>query len=163
MIPTPQQLQLRVLRYERVQAPSESLAQYVQSIREAAQILRIQESEEQVVQRISEGLNYVQRSRFVFQGPVKSFKDLDHLIVVDRRIAFAHDSEKTAVGLNQTEVVQVNAVTDSAQPPQGSRTKASTKEQRPVCYHCGKAGHLQRNCFARRNYRAHSGRESHRY
>jgi transposase InsO family protein len=153
MIPTPQQLQLRVLRYERVQAPSENLAQYVQSIREAAQILRIQESEEQVVQRICEGLNYVQRSRFVFQAPVKSFKDLDHLIVVDRRIAFAHANERNAVGLNHPEVVQVNVVTDRARPPQGSRTKAPTKEQRPVCYHCGKAGHFRRNCFAFRRGR----------
>jgi hypothetical protein len=72
------------------------LAQYFQSIRETAQILRIQELEDQVVQQIIEGVNPVQGSRFVFQAPVKSFKDLEQLIVVDRRIAFAHGAEKAS-------------------------------------------------------------------
>jgi hypothetical protein len=80
---------LRIELYERVQAHAESLAHYVESIRESALILRITETEAQMVQRIVEGLNPIQRARFVFQGPPNNIADLEQLIVVDRNFMFA--------------------------------------------------------------------------
>jgi hypothetical protein len=66
LIPACQLSQLHVERYERVQRHSESLPNYIQSIRDAALVLRINKSESEVVQRIVEGLNPMQRARFVF-------------------------------------------------------------------------------------------------
>jgi hypothetical protein len=60
MVPARRIAQLRVQRYERVQIPAESLAQYCQSIREAAQVLRIIETEQKVVHRIIEGYNIIE-------------------------------------------------------------------------------------------------------
>jgi hypothetical protein len=57
-----------VERYERVQGNHEWLAQYVQDIREAGLLLRIAETETEMVQRIVEGFNPSQRARLVFQG-----------------------------------------------------------------------------------------------
>jgi hypothetical protein len=48
--------QLRTEKYERVQSEGESLATYVQSIRDAALVFRISENETQVVEQIVEGL-----------------------------------------------------------------------------------------------------------
>ena len=50
-IPSRQLSQLRTERYERVQCEGEPLATYVQSIRDAALMLRIEETEAQVVLR----------------------------------------------------------------------------------------------------------------
>jgi hypothetical protein len=72
-IPSKQISQLRTEKYERVQYEGESLATYVQSVRDAALVLRISENEAQVVQRIVEGLTQTQRARFVFQAPLPSF------------------------------------------------------------------------------------------
>lgn len=65
--------QLRVERYERMQFEGESLATYVQSIRDATLVFRIRETEAQVVERIIEGLKATQRARFVLQAPPSSF------------------------------------------------------------------------------------------
>jgi hypothetical protein len=91
-IPARQLSQLRVERYERVQAHNESLGSYIHSVREAALVLRIQETELQVVERILEGLTPNQRARLVFQGPPNSFKQFEHLVVVDHNIAFADNT-----------------------------------------------------------------------
>jgi hypothetical protein len=54
---------LRLDRYERMQKPSESLADYCQAVREAALMLRVGESEEQIVARIVDGFSVAQRGR----------------------------------------------------------------------------------------------------
>jgi hypothetical protein len=157
-----QRLQLRILRYERIQGATESLAQYVQSIRETAQVLCIQESEEQIVQRIIEGLHNVQRSRFVFQATPINFKDLEHLVVVDRRVSSAQDMGSISVGTNRQESEQVNVVNVTANPIRESRKQAPTNDKRPRCYKCGKIGHIQRCCFAFRKGRVYGNQKSHR-
>jgi hypothetical protein len=117
--------------------------------------LRIQESEEQIVQRIIEGLHNSQLSRFLFQAPARSFKDLEHLVVVDRRVSSAHGTERITVGANRQERGQVNVVNVTANPIRESRKQAPTNDKRPRCYKCGKVGHIQRHCFARGNYGVH--------
>jgi hypothetical protein len=59
--------QLRVQNYERFQRFGEPLAVYVQSVRDAALVLRIKETEQHTFARIFEGLTPIQRARFVFQ------------------------------------------------------------------------------------------------
>jgi methionyl-tRNA formyltransferase len=153
MIPTRQLSQLHAKRYERVQTHSETLAQYFQSIRDAAQVLRIKESEAQVVQRIIEGLNPTQRACFVFQGPAVSFAQLE-FIVIDRNIAFA-DRTREPVAAVSSRAVKVQATSDDVtlKTLRGGTSKTPTPGKRPVCYHCRKVGHIQRNCFARENSR----------
>jgi hypothetical protein len=53
-IPSRQISQLRTEKNERVQVEGESLATYVQSVRDAALVLRIRENEAQVVEPIVE-------------------------------------------------------------------------------------------------------------
>jgi hypothetical protein len=132
-----------------VQAHSESLGSYIQSVREAALVLRIQETEPQVVERIIEGLTPNQRARFVFQGPPNSFQQLEHLVVVDRNIAFADNMQQPVAAGRRDEVVQSTVcdvhVNCSRYPP----SKTPDRGKVPVCYYCGKSGHIQRNCFAK--------------
>lgn len=66
IIPSRYISQLRAERYERAQFDGESITTYVQSIRDAALVLRISEDEAQVVERIVEGLTPTQRAHFVF-------------------------------------------------------------------------------------------------
>jgi len=72
-IPSRQMSQLRAERYEIVQFEGEPFATYVQSIRDAALVLRIKENEKQFVERTVEGITSIQRARFVFQAPPASF------------------------------------------------------------------------------------------
>jgi len=55
-IPSKQISQLRAERYQRVQFEGESLATCVESIKDAALVLRTTENEAQVVERIVEGI-----------------------------------------------------------------------------------------------------------
>jgi len=61
--------QLRIARYGRVQSVGEQFSNYVQVIKDAALVLRINECEAQLVERVVEGLTPTQRVRFVFQSP----------------------------------------------------------------------------------------------
>ena len=56
-IPSREMLQLTTARYERVQSEGEHFFSYVQAIKDAALVLRINESEAQVVERIVEALS----------------------------------------------------------------------------------------------------------
>jgi hypothetical protein len=94
---TRQLSQLRVERYERVQGMHESLAQYVQDIREAALLLRIAETETQMVQRIVDGFNPSQLTRSVFQSLLPNINDLEQLIVLDRNRRFADQMREQGV------------------------------------------------------------------
>ena len=47
-------------------------------------MLRINESEAQVVERVVEGLTPTKRARFVFQPPPSSFRHLELLAIVRR-------------------------------------------------------------------------------
>jgi hypothetical protein len=65
-IPSQQTAQLRLGRYERVQKEGESFPMYVQSIKDATIVLRIEESEAQVVKRVVEGLTSTPTRSFCF-------------------------------------------------------------------------------------------------
>ena len=68
-IPLREMSQSRIARYERVQWEGEQFSTYVKAIKDAALVLRIDESEVRVVERVVEGLTPTQRTRFVFQPP----------------------------------------------------------------------------------------------
>jgi hypothetical protein len=148
-IPSRQLSQLRVDRYVRVQGEGEPLATYVQSIRDAGLMLRIRETEAQVVERIVEGLTPAHRARYDFQAPPFSFRQLEQLAVVDRNIAYT----------DQTRAVQSTAVTVGVveshpkHPDPRSAGPQLSQVSRPgkslVCFYCRKPGHIQRRCFLR--------------
>jgi hypothetical protein len=148
-VPARQLSQLRVERYERVQASNEPLASYIQSVREAALVLRITETESQVLERIIEGLKPNQRARFVFQGPPNSFQQLEHLVVVDRNIAFADKTRQPAVIERKEDSVQSTTRDVDRNRVCQLPSRATHRGKVPVCYYCAKPGHVQRNCFAK--------------
>jgi hypothetical protein len=59
--------QLKRERYDQLQAENELFAAYINSVKEAAVVLRLPVSESDIVSNIIEGLSPTQRSRFVFQ------------------------------------------------------------------------------------------------
>jgi len=91
-IPSREMSQLRIARYERVQSVGEQFSNYVQTIKYVTLVLRINENEAQVVERVLEGLTPTQRARFIFQSPLSSFRQLERLAIVDRNIAYADRS-----------------------------------------------------------------------
>jgi hypothetical protein len=159
LIPARQLNKLRVDRYERIQAPTETLAQYYLAIKEAAQVLRIKESESQVVARIVEGLNPNQRARFVFLPLPTSFQDLDKWIVVDRNLTFPLVTKEVTRFAKRESTGQVQAVEAVDKYRRGGTGKAPTAAKRPICYKCGKVGHIKRNCYVRRTVTTHAVQE----
>jgi hypothetical protein len=148
-IPSRQNSKLKAEGYERVQFEGEPFATYVQSIRDAALVLRITESEAQVVERIVEVLTLTQRASFVLLTLPSSFLPMDRLAVVDRSVAHA-DLTRTV----QSAAVTVGVVESPPEraDPRYSYAK-SQRTSRPckpaVCFHCPKPGHLQKRCFLR--------------
>jgi hypothetical protein len=85
-VPTRQLIRLRLERYECFQNVGEPFAIYIQSIKDAAAVLRIEEGEEEMVTRIVDGLSPTLRDLFVFQQPPSSFAQLDQLLLVERNM-----------------------------------------------------------------------------
>jgi hypothetical protein len=67
----------------------EQFSNYVQAIKDAALVLRISDSEAQVVERVVEGLTPTQRAHFFSQPPPSSFRQLERFAIVDRNITYA--------------------------------------------------------------------------
>ena len=75
LIPSREMSKLRIARYERVQPEGEHFFSYVQAIKDAALLLRLNESEAQVVERVVEGLTPTQRARLFSSLPLPPSDD----------------------------------------------------------------------------------------
>jgi hypothetical protein len=147
-IPVRQLSQLRVERYERLQAEGEPLAMYIQSIRDTALIVRISETEAQVVQRIVEGLTPIQRARFVFQDLPSTFVQLEQLIVVDRNITYADKTRQLSASMGRAKAVETASTSFVSSHRRSPASKKPFQGKTVVCFYCGKTEHIQINCFA---------------
>jgi hypothetical protein len=136
-------------RYERVQAIGEPLTVYIQSIKDAAAVLRIAETEEEMVSRIVDGFSPTQRARFVFQKTPLSFAQLEKLTIVDKNAAYADTLRREQTPSFQ--VGRVHAHYNHRQGRQDRRPPESTGRLNKsiVCFFCNKPGHVQSHCFKR--------------
>ncbi|KAG8271441.1 hypothetical protein J6590_062253 [Homalodisca vitripennis] len=132
---------LRVERIYRLQAPGETLSQFVGEIRGVAQILRLDLSERQLVDIILEGINLEDRCRLVFCTRPTSWADLDRLCIASRGVQDADFLRERLMGHLPSEPpgkVRVSAgLGQGVQLPRG---------QPPTCFGCNQRGHLRRDC-----------------
>jgi stress-induced morphogen len=70
---------LKQFMFGRVQRKDESFSSYVNSVKDAAVVLQLPVSENEIVSNIVEGLNPTQRSRFVFKLLSDNLAALDRL------------------------------------------------------------------------------------
>lgn len=153
LIPSREMSHLRITRYERVQLEEESFSNYVQAIKDAGLVLRINEREAQVVERIIEGLTPNQRARFVFQPAPLSLRELERLGIVDRNIAYADRSRADRV--SEVTIAEVESRADNQESGVLGRPRTTAPRQRTdiVCFYCRKTGHMQNRCFRRLSQR----------
>ena len=121
----------------------------MQAIKSAVLVLRISESEAQVVGRVVEGFTPTQRARFFFQPPSSSsFRQLERLAIVDRNIAYAHGWKAEPAPEVTTAVVE--SQTERGEPGGSGNRRAQESRQRKavVCVYCRRPGHRQSRCFA---------------
>ena len=145
-----------VWKTKRVQGEQESLAMYVQAVRDAALVLRITECEAEFVARIVQGLNPIQRARFVFQAPPSTFARLEQLAVVDRNVTYADSTRANrSVAVKPSETRLTTATVMQSQP---RVNKSHTSGKQIICFSCGKPGHIQRNCYVRSAHRRNQAR-----
>ena len=129
---------------------------YVQAVRDAALVLRITESEAEVVARIVQGLNPIQRARFVFQASPSTFAQLEQLAVVDRNVTYADSTRANRPVAVKPSETRLTTVTVTHSPPRVNKPHASGKQI--ICFSCGKQGHIQRNCYVRSPHRRNQAR-----
>ena len=145
-IPRRRLMQLRHETYERIQKEGETLGSYVGAIRDAASVLRINESEAEIVAHIVEGLHLNQRARLLFQALPSSFEQLEQLAVVDRNFSFVDSSSTSGAGSTTANTVQPQYDSRPTQHRPGAVNNAPLPGKELVCFNCGKSGHMRRQC-----------------
>jgi len=125
----------------------------VQAIKDAALVLRINESEAQVVERVVEVLTLTQRVRFIFQSPTSSFRQLERLAIVDRNIAYADRTR--AEPAPEVTIAVVESPMGHGEPGESGNKRAQEPLQRKpvVCFYCRRPEHTQSRCFRRLSQR----------
>jgi len=112
----------------------EQFSNYVQAIKDAVLVLRINESKAHVVEKVVEGLMPTQRSRFVFQSLPSSFRQLERSTIVDRNIAYADRSRVEPAP--EVTIVVVKSPMGHGEPGESGNKRAQEPRQRKavVCF-----------------------------
>ena len=133
---------LRVEQVYRPQAPAETLSRFVGEIRRVARVLRLNFSEQQLVDLILEGIKPEERSRLVFCARPTSFAELDRLSIISRGVQDADSQRREVAGhLPRGPSRPVIAPVQS-----GVAGQQGSHRQPPVCFGCGQRGHVRRDC-----------------
>jgi hypothetical protein len=141
-------LRLRLEVYDRAQRKEETLASYIQSIKDAASYLRIQDEENQIVARVVAGLHPTQRVRFCFQPLPTTFAHWDQLVTLDRVEKYedrTRDGE-TSSGVSSG---QSRESSISERTPLTTSRQYQKQNKPKICFRCGKSVHIQRYCFVK--------------
>jgi hypothetical protein len=119
----------------------EHFSTYVQAIKDAALVLCINESENQVVERVVEGLTPTQHAPFIFQTPPSSFRQLERLAIVDRNIAYA-DRSRTDTASEVTIAVVGSSIESGKPGGSGNKISQEPRQRKAVvCFYCRGLGH----------------------
>ena len=129
----------------RVQSRGESLAGFVHSVRDAARILGLGLSEEEIVQIILEGVTPQERLRLVFAERPRRFVDLDKLCVMSRAIQ-GNDEARGGGNMDIPDFSRGERRGGPSHPRQAQSTSERGSSARVVCYRCDRPGHFARDC-----------------
>ncbi|XP_039291379.1 uncharacterized protein LOC120353015 isoform X1 [Nilaparvata lugens] len=135
-------------KFDRLQGPCEALSSYVTSIKEAAKLLLLDESEAEIVSTIISGLNPQERSRLVFMKKPESFNDLNMLAVHSQNIAFI-DNERMHLYNNTSVQNHAFGNSNNKNPNKNNFNRRNDS----VCYTCNQKGHISRNCYSKNERR----------
>lgn len=132
---------LKLDRVFRPQLLDESLSQYVGDIRTVWRVLRLDTTEQQLVDIVLQGLKPEERSRLVFAPRPSSLADLDRLSILSRSIQDADSQRSQAMGrVSQADSLPI--VTSV-----GQDLELHQRRRPPItCFGCGQRGHIRRDC-----------------
>lgn len=131
---------LKMQMFYRSQGLRESLAAYCTEVRSASRVLRLDLSEEEVVQVILDGITPEERSRLVFCSKPVTFAELDQLVVTARNVQLI--DQRRVEGTREANQRTPRALVGQVSMGSGDVPR------RPVliCFGCGQRGHIRRFC-----------------
>jgi hypothetical protein len=130
-------------RVYRLQGPNESLANFVGSVKETAEILRLSLTEGELLQAILEGLSPAERSRLSLCPRPMTLRELELLFTTSHSFQLADDQRRIQQGQFDVTSGQVNAVMSPTMP---SSARDGQFRRTVVCWNCGERGHPRRLC-----------------
>lgn len=128
-IPVRQLTHLKQNLYYRCQGADESLPNYIVDIREAAAVLRLPDSEGDIVETILDGISPRVRSALVFCEKAKTFAELDRLCSRVMNVEFA-DRERAGPSRSSEQF----------------RGRFQPLTAPVKCHECGEKGHIRPRC-----------------
>jgi len=143
---------LKVEYFYRPQGHGERLSNFIAAVKEAGRVLRLEISEADTVQVILEGLNPEERSRLALSARPNSFLELDRLCIASHSVQLS-DSQRQS--LEYYPSPEISHRSGQNHRPRSSGHVMNIGEPvwnrsqgrgRPVCYGCGRAGHIRRFC-----------------
>jgi hypothetical protein len=138
-------LRLRLQVYDRAQRKEETLASYIQSIKDAAAYLRIPEDEQQIVARVVAGLHPTQKVKFCFQSLPTTFVHLEQLVVLDRVEMYEEKVREDDMSSGVGSVSSSETSVPTRARFSNSRSYQMQNQQKS-CFRCSRPGHLSRHC-----------------
>jgi hypothetical protein len=148
-VPTRQLAKLRAERYEWAQAESEPLTVYIQAIIDAVDVLRLAETEEEMVARIVDGFSPTQKARFVFQNTPVSFPQLEKLNIVFKNATYADWIRGEQIPKVEVRSAQTHYNHRQGRPNHRQLGSSDKVNNRIVCFFCNKPSHVQSHSFKR--------------
>lgn len=121
--------------YLRKQELNEKLPEYIRGIKEAAALLRLEASENRMVNTIIEGLNFRVRACAAFCVRPSNFNELDEFCIHVMNVQYLHGGDSLD---KKPTVVSMGG-------PSQDFSRGTVR--RPIiCHYCRKVGHIKPNC-----------------